>query len=304
MLRLTGIVLSLFSSMGFAQVCNQWSTPQAVGLLNAKNMTESSGLAVSKNFSNRMYSHNDSGGGAYFYQMNLTGGDLKKITLKNTDATDYEDMAIGPCENQKTCLYIANIGDNDAKRSSISVVLLEEVENFATTVNPLKVLQLNYPNGAHNAEAMVVHPNGDLFIFSKESNSSKAKSTEIFTVSKSQIDQAQGKLILKSVGFIDIPYLNKEYKEKQKIITGASISEDGSRFLLLTYKNAFEFSINLLSHIPATQSLVENVDYKKIAFTALEKQEAIAYLPGDQSFYVTSEDSKKKGAPILKFTCQ
>ena len=50
----------LLSTTSFA-VCQKWSEPEVIGSLDTNLINESSGIAISKNYNNRMYHINDSG---------------------------------------------------------------------------------------------------------------------------------------------------------------------------------------------------------------------------------------------------
>ena len=61
-------------------------------------------------------------------------------------------------------------------------------------------------------------------------------------------------------------------------------NRDGSRFLILTYVNAFEFYIDLSEGgFPVTDDLVEGTDFHEIPLELLIQQESIAYL-GETAF--------------------
>ena len=53
-------------------------------------------------------------------------------------------------------------------------------------------------------------------------------------------------------------------------------SDDGTRLLVLTYADAFEYSMDFK-------------DRQKIPLTYLQQQESVAYLPGSRSFIYTTE---------------
>ena len=79
-------------------------------------------------------------------------------------------------------------------------------------------------------------------------------------------------------------------------VTGASISSNGDKILILNYENAFEFEYDLASTRPPAQ-------YSKIIPKSYRspQQEAISYGPTDASFYVSSEQKK---SPLRKYTCE
>ena len=88
-------------------------------------------------------------------------------------------MAAGPGPQPgKSYLYIGDIGDNSEARSEIVVYRIPEpvvVPADATTTkakphltDPPEVFRLRYPDGKHDAEALLVHPQtGHLYVVTK-----------------------------------------------------------------------------------------------------------------------------------------
>ena len=64
---------------------------------------------------------------------------------------------MGPCSGG-SCLYIGDIGDNDAKRKRVTIYRVPEPEPTAQQPRPLDaVYHLTYPDGAHDAESLLDH---------------------------------------------------------------------------------------------------------------------------------------------------
>ena len=66
-----------------------------------------------------------------------------------------------------SCLYLGDIGDNDAKRRRISVYRLPEPDAASSSASVAEVFHATYPDGPADAEAMFVTPAGELFIVTK-----------------------------------------------------------------------------------------------------------------------------------------
>ena len=65
-----------------------------------------------------------------------------------------------------SCLYIADIGDNEAERKRITIHRLPEPSNESSV--PVKeTFHATYPDGAHDAETLLVAPDGGMFIVTK-----------------------------------------------------------------------------------------------------------------------------------------
>lgn len=300
------LLFILVPKISFANLCQSWSQPQKIGELDIKLINESSGMIQSKNYDNRLYHHNDSGGGAYFFITNLTGGNTQKVNIQNHKAVDIEDIATGPCYNNDSCLFIADIGDNSEVRKQIQIVVIREEQNFAQTINADHIVHLKYPDKAHNAEAVLVNSLGNLFIITKEFTNQKSAAAKIFKLNADLLNTpntASTPYTLEHTGDLDITQINKEFKQKGQIVTGADIKLNDHSFVVLTYENAIEFFLDLEKPIPATDTLIENQDYKKIPFTKFAQQESITYTNEQNAVLVTTESVKKSKAPIIKMSC-
>jgi hypothetical protein len=255
-----------------AQLCRQWSEAVRVGELQVQ-LTEASGLAASRQFPGRLYHINDSGETGKFFITGIDGKDTRAVRIDGFEPEDTEALSLGPCPGKDSisCLYIGDIGDNDVKRKSIEIVVVDEVRNFSQTVKPRSRLKLLYPDGPHDAESMAVHPNGDIFILTKENparlykanpNASQQTLTPVTTL------QPGGKP------------------------TDMAISDDGMRLLVLTYMDAVEYSMDFKQQ-------------QKIRLNFLQQQESVAYLAGSRSF-IYSTEQLLQGLPqwIMKVDCK
>lgn len=149
--------------------------------------TEISGIALSRHQradgAPVLWVHNDSGGGRRFAAYSLTGQRLKSFRLETpgVDATDWEDLALGPCGVRAgDCLYIANVGNNAARtdaplgtlgRVELAIYRVDEPDLGSAVDNQrvsggVDVLRFRYGAGSPtltaDAEALFVDPTGDL----------------------------------------------------------------------------------------------------------------------------------------------
>jgi len=106
-------------------------------------LRESSGLALSGAGPALLWSHNDRGNQPVLIAIDTAGSLIRSVAVQGADLIDWEDMEAGPCESG-TCLYIADIGDNDGIRESIAIYVVPEL-----------------------AESLFIHPTGDLFVITK-----------------------------------------------------------------------------------------------------------------------------------------
>ncbi|WP_328502636.1 WD40 repeat domain-containing protein [Streptomyces sp. NBC_00457] len=131
-------------------------------------ITESSGLAASRQHPGIYWTHNDQDDGAYLYAVDsATGKTVARITMTGVGTPrDVEAIAIGP-DNQ---IWVGDIGDNDGVTwPYVWIYQLPEPKNL--TDQSVKATQyvVKYSNGSRDAESMVVHPKtGRVYIIDKQ----------------------------------------------------------------------------------------------------------------------------------------
>lgn len=305
---LSFVLICISASIAQAQLCSQWSTPQKVGTLDTNRLKEASGLALSKQFPDRFYHHNDSGSGGYFYVTDLSGAHTKQIAFTYQKVRDIEDISVGPCDSGQ-CIFLGDIGDNDSNRPSVDLWVIPETEKLQGVEQTAKKITLTYPDGPHNAESLSVHPvTGDVYILTKElrHKERRADPAKLFKLSKASLGQANAQLEL--VGSVDLPWINYNYGIFGQIATSMDISPDGKNLLVLTYDNAVEIKLDKVLQQVETNKWKQGRDYQLIPLdNLLSQQEAIAYSADGNSFYFDSEFNAKEGdkeSPIYRADCQ
>jgi hypothetical protein len=128
-------------------------------------VAEASGLAISRRVPGRLWAHNDSGQPVLF-ALDSRGAVAGQVRVSGASVEDWEAIAAGPC-GTGSCLYIGDIGDNEAGRQNITVYRVPEPETASGTAAVSAVLRATYPDGAHDAEALLVDPDGRLYIVTK-----------------------------------------------------------------------------------------------------------------------------------------
>jgi hypothetical protein len=129
---------------------------------------ELSGLVRSRSQAGLLWSHDDSGAGALLFGLRSDGRVAARPTVTGAQAVDWEDIAAGPGPGGEPLLYVGDIGDNEARRASIDVYRVAEPRVGVAATAPAARLRLRYPEGAHDAEALLVDPlRGDLLIVTK-----------------------------------------------------------------------------------------------------------------------------------------
>jgi hypothetical protein len=292
---------------GITLPCDTWSEPQQVGALDHQIISEASGIGVSKAFEDRLYHNNDSGDGPYFYVTNGAGAVTQTVTIDGFEPSDVEAMALGPCPGQGTCLYLGDIGDNARARPDVRIVIIPEQEQFAERTTPLKIITAKYPDTAHDAEGMAVHPNGDIFILTKEFDRVTwfSHSAQLYRLSASQIAGDNGEVQeMEHLGELDLPWLLSDYEQSKLVVTGMDISSDGKRALILTYQTALEILLEPVIGALSQRQQIADENFRNIPIEELGQMEAIAYTADQNAFVYDTEYHEEIGvAAINQVAC-
>ncbi|MEV0216909.1 hypothetical protein [Micromonospora sp. ALFpr18c] len=192
---------------------------------------------------------------------------------------DTEDLALSP--NGAT-LWIADIGDNVSSKERRKRVALWSMPVGGGKQPVLH--RVSYPEGKpHDAEALLIDNDNKPLIITKVT-SGKA---EIFTPSAALKSGDTDPVPLRKVGDITLPKTQTDNPLNtfgRVAITGAARSPDGSRVVLRTYADAFEFDV-------AGGDIVTALTTGKPRVTPLADPfgEAISYSPDGKSFFTVSD---------------
>ncbi|MEW2396869.1 WD40 repeat domain-containing protein [Streptomyces sp. NPDC046862] len=131
-------------------------------------ITESSGLAASRQHPGIYWTHNDQDKGAYLYAVDSrTGKTVATITMTGVGTPrDVEAISIGP-DNQ---IWVGDIGDNDGVTwPFVWVYQLPEPKELKDQTVRATQYVVKYTDGSRDAESLVVHPRtGRVYIIDKQ----------------------------------------------------------------------------------------------------------------------------------------
>jgi hypothetical protein len=134
-------------------------------LVRLEGLSEASGVAASRRVPNVFWAHNDSGDPLLF-ALDAQGATLGRVRVTGAKLDDWEDIAVGPCP-QGSCVYIADIGDNGGTRDRITIYRTRETDLKEDATQPTEVFHGRYPDGKHDAEALFVMPDSDVYLITK-----------------------------------------------------------------------------------------------------------------------------------------
>ena len=267
----------------FQSNTTRYTSGVGLATLDDAAMAELSGVAASRKNPGLLWVHND-GPRSELYLVSTNG--LFFGTFGFSQAmSDFEDIAIGPGPEAGTdYVYGGDIGDNAALRTEVHVFRFAEPRVTQPTGELVSVneniITLVYPDGAHDAEALLVDPiTGDLFIASKEPG--------IFHLYKAT--QAQ----LNSGDFVQLALVQTGNFGP---VSGGDISPDGAQIIL-----RYETEARLWHRRPgeSVESALGRTPEKiPVIGTPLEPNgEGISFAPDSRSYYTISEGF----SPVIYF---
>ncbi len=271
-------------------VCAGTTTVSDAGTVSASAVTEASGIAGSHRNPGVWWTHNDSGDSARFFALSGDAHLLATVEVDGATALDWEDIAVGPPATSSggETVYLADIGDNRRSRPSITVYrVAEPAVEFTSTPATEHVtadaLTFTYPDGPHDAEALMVDPrSGDLIIVTKD-----------WTLTgHSQVFRAPAGLAagsttaLQEAATLELPV--------GTLVTGADVSADGSAVALRSYSG-----ISLYRRAEGTDVWSAFAEPPCAGPAPIEKQgEAIAFAADGAAYATVSEGE----SPTLHLT--
>ncbi|MFL6332428.1 MAG: hypothetical protein ACJ754_03705 [Pyrinomonadaceae bacterium] len=247
--------------------------PVQLATLEDRRIGESSGLVASRRSPGLLWTHNDSGDGPFVYAFDRAGRSRGTWRVEGAQAIDWEDIAAGPGPVQgQSYLYAGDIGDNGREREFIVVYRFPEPEvtsDFAganggpTRSTPqAEAIRLKYPDGAHNAEALAVHPTtGDLYVITKAS-----ASADVYKLS-APFDPKVVNTLSKVATLRGPDFFGT-------LVTGADIAPDGRRVALCDYAQGYELKLpegskefdEVWKQTPAALSLGARLQGESVAY--------------------------------------
>lgn len=257
------------------------------GVLPRGDIDECSGVVASVQHPDTLYVHNDHGDEPRFFAIGLDGAVKSAVAVTGAAAIDWEDIARGPCRTGGgTCLFLADIGDNDGERGSYTIYGVREPDALGgARASTAEVFVISYPDGRHDAETLLMHPvTGAITIVTKVNKNS----SRVFELPALPAPGEAATLI--AAGSIKPPSGSER-------ITGGDVHPDGTGVLLRTSTRVFYYPM------AADQTVAQALAGAPCALPSPDEEqaEAIAWLPGGWDYVTISEG---KQAPIHRVSCE
>ena len=205
-------------------------------------ITEASGIARGLNSPGVFFVQNDSGDSNRFFAVDRrTGRTAATVVVTGARNVDWEDIAVAPDAAGTPSVWLADIGDNDAVRRTVQVYRVVEPHIDATMrdrtvrVPVAQEWRVRYPGGPVDAEGLAVGPDGTGYLVTKSIGGA--------SVYRLPADpQGERVQVLRRVGRIGFHATGTDNPfglAGQLMATGATISADGSLFVVRTYADAW-----------------------------------------------------------------
>lgn len=211
---------------------------EPTGVFAAAALTESSGVAVSRRHDGLLWTHNDSGDDPLLYATDLAGRNRGAYRIRNAEAEDWEDIALGPCPSALgSCLYVADTGDNRQRRPYAVIYILPEPDPPASAArSPARLtargVRVTYPDRPHDVEALAVHPDGTVFLVTK----GRTGPVLVYRIARADLRDTVTARLTDTLAIV--PQLGLG-----RLVTGAAFSPSGARLAVRTYTQVFFYRL-------------------------------------------------------------
>jgi hypothetical protein len=219
--------------------------------INARRgLRENSGATMSASQPDVLFSVSDAGNEPVLFALDTTGADRGAWLVRGARNVDWEAISSGPCaaagadrarSSSTRCLYIGDVGDNDARRRTLTLYRLAEPRartTGETTAISADALSFSLEGGPRDIEAMFVAPDGAVHLITKRADRSPAgrlRPARVYALPASA--WSTGPAVARLVDSLPIV----PGSAPLRTITDAALSADGARLAVRTYTQLFVF---------------------------------------------------------------
>ncbi len=284
--------------------------PTAVRTIPTRNpadLTENSALVSSPSEPGTLFTINDSGNEPMLFALDTTGAFRGRWRVAGASNRDWEAASGGPCISGSgpysiragaSCLFIGDIGDNEAQRSVLTVYQIDEprVSDTAHTDElPAQMLRFRYPDQAQDAEALYVGPQGTMFLITKRkrrNSKGKLRPARVFAIAADAWRQ-RGTVVATLIDSLPIVPGSSFGRE----ISDAALSRDARYLAVRTYLQIFTFATDsttgrVRSDIRPTICNIYRIEG--------EPGEGVTWSDNGRDLLLSSE---ARDAPLVRLTC-
>jgi hypothetical protein len=187
------------------------------------------------------------------------------------DPYDPEDLAVAA----DGTVWLADTGDNDAIRTTVALIALRPDGSTS-------IYRLTYPDGPHDAEALLMAPDGTPYLVTKE----VLGASVVYRPASALVDG--GTVAMVSVAAVNMTFTGTAGgpvgQAGQVLVTGGAVARDGSALALRTYTDAYVWPL-VGSDVPAALAAAP----VRIPLPDSPQGEAISFAADNRNLVVASE---------------
>lgn len=187
------------------------------------------------------------------------------------DPYDPEDLAVAA----DGTVWLADTGDNDSIRATVALIALRPDGSTS-------IYRLTYPDGAHDAEALLLAPDGTPYFVTKEILGASG----VYRPEAALVDG--GTVALAKVAAVNMTFTGTAGgpvgQAGQLLVTGGAVARDGSALALRTYTDAYVWPLNG-SDVPTALAAPP----VRIPLPDSPQGEAISFAADNRNLLVASE---------------
>jgi hypothetical protein len=192
------------------------------------------------------------------------------------DPYDPEDLAVAA----DGTVWLSDTGDNNANRATVALIALRPDGSTS-------IYRLTYPDGPHDAEALLLAPDGTPYLVTKEILGASG----VYRPGAALVDG--GTVALSKVATVNLTFTGTAGgpvgQAGQVLVTGGAVAKDGSAIALRTYTDAYVWPLSgsdvpaALAAAPVRIPLPDSPQGEAISFTADGRNLVVASegLPSD-----------------------
>ena len=264
-----------------------------LGYLENSEISEASGIAVSRLNEDVLWIINDGGHKPNVFAVGMDGTNIGGFRLRNAQNVDWEDLSAFRFGNT-SYLLIADVGDNQAQRKEYQLYIVPEPEISGGDSGISSVMDWEYricfvyEDGPQDCESVAVDPqNRKILMLSKRRVPPVLYGLPLMPAGNKKLHIARRITEIRNIAqptpqdLLEDPKFRRFHSQP----TSMDISSDGSAAAILTYKDAYLY--RRLPH-EAWPAVFERSP-QLIVMPGLRQLESLCFSPNAKSIYITSE---------------
>lgn len=204
-------------------------------------LDEVSGAAVSLRHAGVYWTHEDAG--SVLYAVDRGGSILARFPVRPR-LRDWEDLALAPCPDGGSCLYMADLGDNYEERDHGLILRVAEPDPSAPDTLHPQVFPVRLPDGPRDIEALLVFPGERVFAVTKGRNHPVT------------VYRYPGPLRPDTVTLEEVQRLSDGPRILPRQVTGGAVAPTGNLAALRTYESLQFYRLAADTLVPVEGGLV------------------------------------------------